>query len=301
MSDDAALFLRVPVGADGARTASDSRPGNASDSTDGSPEVVWLPTELSRGPWDPGACHGGPPAALLTRELEAVPCASPMRLARVTVELMRPVPLRPLRVVASSIRPGRRIQLLEATMRTAEGDVVVATARGLRIRTTEAGVVELDDVGPGGPAAHAIDDRPPPLPETTTDVRDVMVSYRAFHNAATEHRFVRGDFGVPGPVFDWIRLVVPVVEGEEPTPWQRVAATADFGNGIASSVHFDATTLFINPDLTVHLWREPVGEWIGMESVMRTSMTGIGLSDSTVWDAIGPIGRGNQSLLLDRF
>lgn len=313
--DVAALFVPVrddegggavpadPPGA--APDAAVARPAGSADRAGsarraGSTDPTWLPTEYSRGPWDPGACHGGPPAALVTRALEAVPAPVPIRLARLTLELTRPVPLRPLRVSTSVLRPGRRIELLEATLRTVDDDVVVAMARALRIRSTDPGSVTLDDVGPGGADAHGVDDTPPPLPEVAEDVSEAMVSYRAFHSWACEHRFARGSFLSPGPVFDWIRLVVPVVPGEEPSPWQRAAAAADFANGIGSSVPFDGESLFINPDLTVHLWREPVGEWIGMESVMRTSTTGIGLSDSAMWDVHGRIGRGNQSLLLDR-
>ncbi|UDY37987.1 thioesterase family protein [Dermatobacter hominis] len=264
---------------------------------------VWQPTDLTRGPWDPRACHGGAPAALITRALEAVPlpeskdgAAVPMRLARVTIELVRPVPTTPLRVAAHVIRPGRRISLLEATLSSVENDdAVVVMARALRIRTAD---VALHDGGPGGAAAHGIDDVPPPVPPVADDVNTAAAAYIGFHNGGTEHRFVRGSFHVPGPVFDWIRLAVPVVPDEVPSPWQRASAAADFGNGIASSVGF-GEGLFINPDLNVHLWREPVGEWIGMESVMRTSTAGIGLSDSAMWDEQGRIGRGNQSLLLD--
>ncbi len=102
-------------------------------------------------------------------------------------------------------------------------------------------------------------------------------------------------------MFDWARLLVPVVPGEEPTPWQRAVGIADFGNGLSAVVPFDGTSLFINPDLTVHLWREPVGEWIGLDAVTRTSPTGIGLAESAVWDRSGRVGRSLQSLFLDRF
>lgn len=266
---------------------------------------AWTPTDLCRGPWDRGACHGGAPAALIARALESVPLPDapdgsgpiPMRLARVTIELVRPVPTRPLLVETSVVRPGRKVALLEATLSTADDGVVVAMARALRIRSTEPGAVTLNDVGPDGAQVNDAE-RVPPLPPDPTDVSTAMADYLGFHNGGTEHRFVRGSFFVPGPVFDWIRLQVPVVAGEEPSPWQRAAAAADFANGIASSVGF-GEGLFINPDLTVHLWREPVGEWVGMDSVMRTSLTGIGSSDSTMWDLDGRIGRTNQSLLLD--
>jgi hypothetical protein len=280
---DLAPALFVPVGDDG--------------------DEVWQPTVLTRGPWDAAACHGGAPAALIARALERVPLPEtkdgsgtvPMRLARVTIELVRPVPITPLRVRAEVVRPGRRISVLEATLTSVESDTVVAMARALRIREDD---VTLHDGGPGGPAAHGIDDVPPPVPGSAYEVDVALSDYVGFHNGGTEHRFARGTFEVPGPVFDWIRLAVPVVPDEEPSPWQRAMAASDFGNGIASSVGF-GEGMFINPDLTVHLWREPVGEWVGMESVMRTSTSGIGLSDSAVWDERGRIGRANQSLLLD--
>lgn len=252
----------------------------------------WLPTQLSRGPWDPGALHGGAVAPLLTRELERLDAPVPMRLARLTVELLKPVPLEPLTLTSEILRNGAKVGLLEATLARADDATVVARARGLRIRTAEVAFVD--------PPHEAV----PVLPEEDTDLADRSPSeggYRAFHNTAVRHRFAQGMFGDVGPAFDWIRLVVPVVPGEEPTPWQRAAAAADFGNGISSLVPFDGATLFINPDLTIHLWREPAGEWVGMDSVSYASGTGIGSSDSAMWDRQGRIGRTNQSLLLDRF
>ena len=176
--------------------------------------TAWLPTDVSRGPWDPNACHGGAPAAFITRALEQVPLPDlpdgtgrvPMRLARVTIELVRPVPTRPLLVDTEVVRPGRKVGLVEATLRAADDGSVVAMARALRIRVAAPGDVQLHDAGPGGPAAHDIDDVPPPLPAEPSDVRLPHMDYSGFHNAATEHRFVRGAFSRPGPAFDWPRL-----------------------------------------------------------------------------------------------
>jgi hypothetical protein len=251
----------------------------------------WVPTDLARGPWDPGALHGGPVAALLTRALEAIEAPVPMRLARVTIELLRPVTIVPLALSTEVVRPGGKVGLLGATLRRVDDGQVVAVARGLRIRS---GDVDFDD------GAHDVVPDLPAVPATTAEVSPVGNDYPAYHNTAVEHRFVRGAFGRPGPVFDWIRLVVPVVPDEVPTGWQRAAAIADFANGLSAVVPFDGTALFINPDLTVHLWREPEGEWIGMESETRTSGSGIGMSDTALWDRTGRVGRGVQSLLLDR-
>src|SRR5690348_2932567 len=96
-------------------------------------EVV--PTELSRGPWDPNALHGGPTAALLARAIERHDPGPASFVARLTVELFRPVPLAPLRIAVRTARPGRNVQSLEAAVLADEVEVARATA--LRIRVAE--------------------------------------------------------------------------------------------------------------------------------------------------------------------
>ncbi len=258
----------------------------------------WLPTEYSRGPWSPDALHGGPVAALIARAIERVDAPEPVRLARLTIELLRPVPLEPLRVSTELVRPGRKVSTVDAWIHRVDDGQLLAMARAQRIRTSEVDfpdgadddVPELPDAAsdtslwPGGAVPADVDDGASP----------------AFHSHAVEHRFVHGMVGQPGPSFDWVRMVVPVVPEEAPTGWQRAAATADFTNGLSSVVPFDGRSVFINPDLSVHLWRAPEGEWIGTDAVTRTSGTGIGMAETALWDRAGRIGRGVQSLLLDR-
>src|SRR5919107_73071 len=76
----------------------------------------YAPTVLTRGPWDPGAQHAGPPAALLGRELERCEPSEGTHLGRVTFEILRPVPLEPLEVDARVVRPGRSVELLDALL-----------------------------------------------------------------------------------------------------------------------------------------------------------------------------------------
>ena len=243
---------------------------------------TWLPTDLARGPWDPDALHGGPSAALLARAVERL--LSPLRPTRLTVELLRPVPVAPLRVSARLTRDGRKIRIAEA--RIEHDGVAVATAVALGIRTKPMKVPEQ-------PAAD-----PPPGPEGGTEPDRALDPYEAFHNKGVQHSFVRGQFGVPGPATDWIRLRYPLVAGEDPTPLQRVAAAADFGNGI-SGLDVMNDLLFINPDLTIHLHRLPVGEWVCLDATSRYEPDGIGIAVSDLYDETGPIGRSIQSLLLD--
>ena len=107
---------------------------------------------------------------------------------------------------------------------------------------------------------------------------------------------VAGAFG-GGPATAWFRLVSPIVDGEAPSPLQRLAAAGDFGNGISATLSWD-DYLFINPDLTLYVEREPAGEWIGLDSVTRISAGGVGLAESVLYDERGRVGRATQALLV---
>jgi hypothetical protein len=250
---------------------------------------TWLPTAWSRGPWSPDALHGGPVAALLAGELERAGGTDvEWQPARLSVELLRPVPVTPLRVDTRVTRPGRKVQLLDASVTTADG-TEVATGRLLRIR-------DADVPAP----VTTTDERLPKAPDSLPSaVPGVVESYEGFHNRGVEHRFASGMFGVPGPATDWIRLRVPVAPEVEPTPLQRVAGAADFGNGISSVADF-SELIFINPDLTIHLHRQPAGEWVCLEAVTWMEARGLALAESRLWDERGPLGRSQQSLLVER-
>lgn len=89
----------------------------------------------------------------------------------------------------------------------------------------------------------------------------------------------------------------PLVEGELPSPLTRVLVLADSGNGASSELDIGSWQ-FINPELTVHLHREPVGEWVCLDGSTTISAGGVGLATSLLSDLDGPIGVGAQSLLV---
>jgi hypothetical protein len=250
----------------------------------------FVASELSRGPWDPGAQHGGAPAALLAHVLESLPAADGLQTARITYELLRPVPLGTLSAQASVIRPGRRVQLLEASLYDVAG-VELVRARALQVQG--ASVVATPVQAPEPPL--------PPEPESEVAViagpppgsrGDTL-----FPRDAVEIRVVAGDFATPGPGTAWFRLRMPVVEGAEVSPLQRVAAAADFGNGVSAAVSWERH-MFINPDLTLYVERAPAGEWIGLDAITRIVDGGVGLAESVLYDERGRIGRAVQALLV---
>lgn len=258
-----------------------------------------VPTEYSRGPWSPDALHGGPVAALVARAAEACEADPAMHLARLTVELLRPVPLAPLTVEATMSRPGRKVQVVDVDV--SAGDSVVVRGRGVRIRMHGA----EDPAGAGLPAAGGsgpvpgVDPDAPLGVESGERIEPIVDAYPGFHNAGAELRFVAGRFDGPGAATVWVRLAVPVVPGEEPSPAQRAAAAADFGNGVSSELDFRQYQ-FINPDLTVYLERPPVGDWVCLDARTRLGAPGVGLAESLLWDVRGPAGRSIQSLVVER-
>ena len=240
---------------------------------------LYHPGPLTVGPWSPDAQHGGPVAALLAGAVEE---GSDLQVVRLTLELLRPAPLTPLTVTSEVVRPGRNVQLVEASLLA--GDTEVARVRALRIRRS---AVDVPVDRSGAPA-------PPPEDVEQQPSRVVRTAFAE----AMELRFVRGSWDEKGPVTMWTRLAVPVVEGRPTSPLQRTAAAADFGNGVSRVLDFETHT-FINPDLTVALARVPEGEWLLFDSVSRMSPDGFGQAESQIFDAVGPVGRSVQSLLVN--
>lgn len=242
-------------------------------------------TSHTTGPWFPGAQHGGAPAALFMRQIELVDAPVPMAVTRLTMELFGPVPVGELHVTTTITRPGRRIQYVTAEMRHEDAPIAVASA--WRIAT---------GVDGGLPPTGTPPSVAPPDPEHF-DEGPLGSEGDAFHRTAVQLINVEGAFQEPGPGKAWFRLLRPVVSGEAPSPAQRSAAVADFGNGIGSIVEA-STHLFVNTDLTVSLGRPPVGEWILLEAETITGAAGHGFSTARMVDVRGQFGHATQSLLI---
>ena len=161
------------------------------------------------------------------------------------------------------------------------GDDEVMRARGWRLRMAQT------DVPSGlvpGPLGHGpADGTPGEFFPTGSDVG---------YHTAVEYRFVE-----PGPATVWMRSRVPLTAGEAISPLGRMLVVADSGNGVSATLDW-RRFLFINVDLTVHLHRLPIGEWVCLDAVTLPQGDGIGLADTALWDEKGPIGRAAQTLLV---
>jgi hypothetical protein len=231
--------------------------------------AAFVPSAHARGPWDEDAQHGGAPAALLATALQAV--APGMRLARITYELLGPVPLAPLTVEAEVVKPGRRFQLLEG--RIAAGGRTIVLARAVALRRGEVAL----------PAGAAWEGAPALGPEAAVERRfpGAAAGAEGFHLTGMEIRYAEGSIAELGPAAAWFALARPLVDG----------------NGVSRVLDFDAY-LFVNTDLTVSLVREPEGGWVLLDAVTRLEPTGVGWAASTLYDRHGPLGFAQQTLFV---
>ncbi|MDM0104587.1 thioesterase family protein [Variovorax sp. J22R24] len=249
---------------------------------------TWLPGSLARGPWDPRAQHGGAPSALLAHIAESAMPEPGWQLARLSVELVRPVPIAPL-TARHAVQPSR--STTRVTVDLHAGDTLVARAHGLLLRAQP---LSLPAGLPGWSPAMLS-----PLPPNCEDRVRIpgLPDGEYFHRMAVESRVAHGDPARPGPAAAWFRLIVPLVQGAPTSPAMRVAAAADFGNGL-SWILAPERYLFANADLSVHLHRLPVGEWVGLASETHADAGGAGMTLSRLYDEQGPIGVAVQTLVL---
>jgi hypothetical protein len=237
------------------------------------------------GPWDPSMQHGSAPAALVVWAAEAMPAPVPMRIARVTVDLMRPVPLAPLTLETEVLRAGRKIQL--CSIRLLADGVAVVNATVLKIKTQALSLPS--DVA----------EAPVELPSPEQSREDPAKFSNSPFVAGMSLRAARGQFGVPGPGAIWYRVDRPLVEGFGVSQAMRAVVAADFCNGTSAALDFREWT-FINADLTLSLAREPVGEWVLLDAESWIGPDGAGLAMARLADSSGYFGRAVQSLVIEK-
>ena len=205
-------------------------------------------SELTRGPWNPEHQHAGPPSALIGRAIERAATNDGLtHLARLTVNLLRPAPIGECRVEVATDYVGRNAGHYSGRL-IAEGKEV-ARFTALMQREEDLPVPEGT---PGHPPPHA--PKPPDeCPVVTMAFADRTLGY----GHLVENRLAEGRF-FNGPCAAWFRMNHPLIKGEQPSPYQRVAVAGDSGNGISASLDF-AKYIFLNCDLTINLFRRPRG------------------------------------------
>jgi hypothetical protein len=232
--------------------------------------------------------HGGAPSALLAHAIEQTQPGSDLTVTRLTIEFLSGVPVGVVKVATSLVKPGRRFQVVDATLDA--GGRRACLARAVRVRRAD--LPEAAAAAPGEAAAMPAPQSGDPLALFVDEGREL------FYPDATEIHHVGGEIG-SGAAAAWIRLRGDLIPGTAPSPLARVAAAADFANGLSWILPFD-DWLFVNTELTIHLHREPEGEWIGLDARTVSGATGTGLSTGVLHDLRGPVGVCAQALFVER-
>lgn len=242
-------------------------------------------SSYAAGPWDPTMQHGAAPSSLMLHAAERLPTAVPMRVARITSELMKPVPVAPLSLQARVVREGRKLQLCAVSL-LADGTEV---ARGMVLKLRRA------DLGYDADIPHPALDLPLPqdgAPRATIGKNNPFLS-------GLSTAVVKGNFETTGPAACWFRADRPIVEGQPISPAMRAVVAGDFCNGASTLLPFKSWT-FLNADLTVSLARDPVGDWVLLDAETWLGPDGAGIAFGRLGDTQGYFGRAIQSVLMEK-
>jgi hypothetical protein len=242
--------------------------------------------DATSSPWGRNLQHGSPPTTLLVHALNEAYPRDDVRVARVASEFLGAIPQGEIAVATRVVRPGKRIELLEATL-SANGRDVVRTSVW-RIATTP-GLTVPPGVTPA--------DRPPPMPDAETPGSHLGLSSWGY-SASIEWRFVGGGFNALGPAQLWSRIRIPLFAGETLTPLERLLLVVDSANGISGELPFK-DWLFVPPSLSIALAREPRGEWTYMDAHTALDAGGGGVTTARLGDADGYLGVATQTLFVE--
>lgn len=281
-----------PIDATGSGLPDATRPGTSEATGSGLPDAdsyylplgdgCYQPTRWAQGVWSEKEQHMGPVSGLLTHELERHAPREDLQLSRIAFEIYGMIAAEPSRVEVRTLRPGRTIELLEATMSVGERLVVRATAwRMSRQDTREVA---------GGTAA------PLPDPETLPEWDGSRRWIGGFIDSLESRQAPDAE---PGRGRSWLRTRHPLVEGVESSALARFVGLVDTANGVTTRVQ-PGTWMFPNLDLTVHLFRQPEPGWVGFDTEVVFGEDGVGVTSATLHDRRGPVGRSEQILTVRR-
>ncbi len=252
----------------------------------------FTPTAHSRGPWSEHHCHAGPPTGLAARAAELL--FPDQRLTRLTINLMRPIPHAGFFVESIVIRKGRSVSLSKVTLQAEDGQVF-AQAEGLHMTEQTDGKLAASGFLANDESSQQYGTPEDALPGRFP-ITEMLHGQPGFNGDGVETRYPIGQTPDPGSTIAWLKTV-PLLATETPSPFQRICPLADCGNAFSRRAE-PWQVNFMNPDLTLLLFRDPVGDWLGSDSTGHWQSNGIGLADATLFDKSGIVGRAMQTLLL---
>jgi hypothetical protein len=243
-------------------------------------------TEQAGGPWSPDMLQGSATTALMTREVERLADASGFAVRRLTFDLWRPAGLRVFGIQTELLRDGRKAKTLQVRLMDGEVEIGRCTA----LLTAQGSETPVDPF-----AAPAASDPPPE--SGTPPPAPVQRWSRYFQHVSV--RLIEGALQRPGPAAAWMRLDVPMVQGETNTPLLQAVQAADFSSGVGQIVDMRQWT-FVNPEISLYFFRAPEGEWILIRARTRVGARGAGLTTATLSDRLGPFAEVMQAMTFEK-
>ena len=198
-------------------------------------------------------------------------------VARISYDILGTVPVAQVDIAVEVLRPGRTIELVEATMSHAGRAVV--RLRAWLMRT-------------GDTAALAGSSLPRIDPPEAMDPWDPTTEWPGGFIRSVE---VRRRWHEPGRAAFWARTHHPLVSGEQASSLARFAGMLDISNGMSVRVS-PREVAYPNLDLTAHFFSQPQGQWVGYDTTVSFGETGIGLTHTIIHDETGPVGTHSQIL-----
>lgn len=246
----------------------------------------FVPTRYAQGPWGQ-SISGHVLGGILGRTIERDAGDPDLQPARLTVDLLRPALLQPVKVLTQVVRKGRRLQLVDAEM--TQAGTVVARASALFLRRGE----QPTDLVWTSPVTM------PPTPTEPADLADMPLYLRSYGRDVFE-----GSPGIGltewvhnGPKYVWLRDTMPLVDGEVITPFTRAAMAGDVASALT---HWSTGGLtWINADYTLTLSRLPDGPYLGLAALTHYSHAGVATGTATIVDHLGAIGTGTATALVN--
>ncbi len=239
-------------------------------------------TVHAQGAWNAHEQHMAPVSGLLAHSLERFEPREGMRLGRISFDILGLIPDGEFDIVATILRPGRTIELLQAELVSGGRTAVRATAWRMQLSDTS--------------AVAAVEDEPMPGRETATETA-IMSEWPGGYIRSIEVRPLPDHR--PGRGRAWIRAKHPLVDTEPFSEFAALVGLIDTSNGIATRVRPGVGSyLFPNLDLQLHFYREPAGHWLGLQNSVTFGSDGIGLTSTVLHDTAGPFGRAEQVLTL---
>jgi len=244
---------------------------------------LYRPTEAAGGAWNADEIHFSPLSGLIVHAIDLHRAAadggtSGKELGRISFDILGFLAASDCEVRVATIRPGRTIELIEATVIIDGRPAVLARAWFIATADTSGAA--------GG--------QPAPLPSPDDCAPWSMAdTWPGGYVASVDFRSVAPP--LPGRASAWLRTDSALVAGKSSSPHASFVALVDTANGIAvRESPLDFT--YPNLDLTIHLHRQPTGRWVGLDTTVTFGPAGHGLTSSVLHDENGPVGRAEQIL-----